>query len=152
MRKLAWLCIFAAAIALSIYATPTVSGQQQPQAMPRQYGTPPPMVITAFGGKAVDYKAPRTPWGDPDLQGVWSSDDMEGVGIAGGGGGRGARGAPGGRAGAGAPPAAPAPAAQAAAAPTGPPPLYLDEAAFAARQKQVASSADNRDRTATSSF
>src|SRR4030095_4011098 len=23
--------------------------------------------------------APRTPWGDPDLQGVWSSDDTSGV-------------------------------------------------------------------------
>ena len=33
----------------------------------------------ASGGKAVDYKAPRTPWGDPDLQGVWSSDDLENV-------------------------------------------------------------------------
>src|SRR4029450_248969 len=30
-------------------------------------------------GKAVEYKAPRTPWGDPDLQGVWSSDDLENV-------------------------------------------------------------------------
>ncbi len=25
------------------------------------------------------YKAPRTPWGDPDLQGVWPSTDMVGV-------------------------------------------------------------------------
>ena len=33
----------------------------------------------ASGGKAVEYKAPRTPWGDPDLQGVWSSDDLENV-------------------------------------------------------------------------
>src|SRR5215204_3483157 len=124
MRKLGWLGVLTAAMALSIYEGTPVSGQQQQQALPRPYGTPPPLVITAFGGKAIDYKAPRTPWGDPDLQGVWSSDDMEGVGIAAGGG-RGARGAPGGRAGAaGAPPAAAAPAA---AAPTGPPPLYLDE-------------------------
>jgi len=41
--------------------------------------TPPPLVVTALAGKAVEYKAPRTPWGDPDLQGVWSSDDMENV-------------------------------------------------------------------------
>ena len=94
MRKLAGLGIVAAAIALSISVTPTVSGQQQ--ALPRPYGTPPPMVITAFGGKPVTYKAPRTPWGDPDLQGVWSSDDMEGVPIgANQGGGRGRAGAPG---------------------------------------------------------
>jgi hypothetical protein len=152
MRKIGWLGV-AATMALSMYAGAPVSGQQQQQALPRPYGTPPPLVITAFGGKEIEYKAPRTPWGDPDLQGVWSSDDMEGVGIAAGGGGRGARGAPGGRAGAaGAPPAGAAPPAQAAAAPAGPPPLYLDEAGLAARQRQVSSAADNRDRTATSSF
>src|SRR5918992_1235168 len=94
MRKLGWLGVLAAAIALSIYASTPVTGQQQEaQAMPRPYGTPPPLVITAFGGKPVTYKAPRTPWGDPDLQGVWSSDDMEGVGIAAGGGRGGGRGA-----------------------------------------------------------
>src|SRR5678816_994586 len=116
MRKLGWLGVLAAVMALSIYTSAPVSGQQQtPQAMPRQYGTPPPMVITAFGGKPVTYKAPRTPWGDPDLQGVWSSDDMEGVGIGvqqGGGRGRGGPGAP------------PAPQAAPSAAPAGPPPLY----------------------------
>jgi hypothetical protein len=145
MRKLGWLGVLAAAMALSISGTP-VWGQQQ--ALPRPYGTPPPMVITAFGGKPVTYKAPRTPWGDPDLQGVWSSDDMEGVGTAaraggpGGGGGRGR--------GAAAPaPGAPAPAA---AAPAGPAPLYLTDEQLEARRKQVASQADNRDRTATSTF
>ena len=53
MRKLGWLSVLAAAMALSIYASTPVSGQQQQQAMPRPYGTPPPMVITAFGGKPV---------------------------------------------------------------------------------------------------
>jgi hypothetical protein len=40
-------------------------------------GTPvPALVITAYnGGPAIPYTTPRTPWGDPDLQGVWSSDD-----------------------------------------------------------------------------
>ena len=138
MRKLAWLGILAAAIALSIYVTPTVSGQQtsSQQTLPRPYGTPPPMVITAFGGKPITYKAPRTPWGDPDLQGVWSSDDMEGVPI--GVGGRG--GAPG------------AAAPQAAAAPAGPPALYRTEEELEARRKQVSTAADNRDRTSTSTF
>ena len=41
-------------------------------------GTP-ALVVTAFGGQKVDYKTPRTPWGDPDLQGTWSSDDMSNV-------------------------------------------------------------------------
>ena len=36
----------------------------------------PPLVITAYnGGPAIPYTVPKTPWGDPDLQGVWSSDD-----------------------------------------------------------------------------
>ena len=36
----------------------------------------PPLVVTAYnGGPAVPYTVPKTPWGDPDLQGVWSSDD-----------------------------------------------------------------------------
>ena len=140
MRKLGWLGVFVAVMALATYAGTPVSGQQQQ--MPRPYGTPPPLVITAFGGQPVTYKAPRTPWGDPDLQGVWSSDDMDGVGIAGGGGrgGRGGRGARGGAA-----PAAPA-------APAGPPPLYLDEAALKARQQQVAASATRGDTSAEGSF
>ncbi|HEY7441298.1 MAG TPA: hypothetical protein VH701_02675 [Vicinamibacterales bacterium] len=40
----------------------------------------PPLVITAFNGATpTPYKMPRTPWGDPDLQGVWSSDDTSGI-------------------------------------------------------------------------
>ena len=150
MRKLGWVGLLAAVMALSIYTSAPVSGQQQqPQAssqqtLPRQYGTPPPMVITAFGGKPVTYKAPRTPWGDPDLQGVWSSDDMEGVGIGvQQGGGRGRPGGPGVPA---------APPAAAAAAPAGPPPLYWTDEELEARRKQVATQASNRDATSTSTF
>jgi hypothetical protein len=49
----------------------TVSGQ----------GTSAPaLVITAYnGGAPIPYTVPRTPWGDPDLQGVWSSDDTSGI-------------------------------------------------------------------------
>ena len=41
----------------------------------------PPLVITAYGGKtpAIPYKSPKTPWGEPDLIGVWSSDDTAGI-------------------------------------------------------------------------
>jgi hypothetical protein len=41
----------------------------------------PPLVVTAYGGKApaVAYKPPKTPWGEPDLIGVWSSDDTAGI-------------------------------------------------------------------------
>jgi hypothetical protein len=137
MRKLGSLGVFAAVMALATYAGTPLSGQQQQQQqMPRPYGTPPPLVVTAFGGQPVLYTAPRTPWGDPDLQGVWSSDDMENVGIAAGGG-RGGRGARGG-------------AAQ--PAPAGPPPLYLDEAALTARREQVAKGANTRDTAGESLF
>ena len=41
-----------------------------------QSAAAPPLVVTAFnGGPSPAYNTPRTPWGDPDLQGVWSSDD-----------------------------------------------------------------------------
>jgi hypothetical protein len=40
----------------------------------------PPLVVTAYnGGPAIAYAVPKTPWGDPDLQGVWSSDDTSGI-------------------------------------------------------------------------
>jgi hypothetical protein len=123
--------VLVAVIGFTILVGQPVSGQAQPEI---KYSTPPPLVITAFGGKPVDYKAPRTPWGDPDLQGVWSSDDMENVGIAAGGG-RGRGGAP-----------------AADAAPAGPPPLYLDEKALEARKAQVAKGAQTRDTSAESSF
>jgi hypothetical protein len=45
-----------------------------------QKASAPPLVITAYnGGAPIPYTGPRTPWGDPDLQGVWSSDDTSGI-------------------------------------------------------------------------
>src|SRR5687768_6511637 len=123
--------VLAAAVGLSVFVDTPLSGQER--------GTPPPLVITAFGGKPVDYKAPRTPWGDPDLQGVWSSDDMEGTPLAPRAGGAGGRG--GGRGAA----AAPAPAA----APAGPPALYRTEQEMAARAEAVKQRAGRGDSAAT---
>ena len=34
-----------------------------------------------IGQAPAGYKTPRTPWGDPDLQGIWPSTDMVGVPI-----------------------------------------------------------------------
>src|SRR5262245_66235308 len=116
-----------AIVALCLSTGTSLSGQAR--------ATPPALVITAFGGKPVEYKAPRTPWGDPDLQGVWSSDDMENIPMAAGQG----RGGPG----RGAAPQA---------TPGQPPPLYLDEAALAARKTQVDNGAKQRDTSAESSF
>ena len=57
----------AATMTLVVTASLPVSGQNS---------AAPPLVITAYnGGPASPYTVPRTPWGDPDLQGVWSSDD-----------------------------------------------------------------------------
>src|SRR5688572_15472421 len=45
-----------------------------------QKAAAPPLVITAYnGGAPIPYSAPKTPWGEPDLQGVWSSDDTAGI-------------------------------------------------------------------------
>jgi hypothetical protein len=137
MRMIGSAGVVAAVVALSVSLGAPISGQDR--------GTPPALVITAFGGKPVTYKAPRTPWGDPDLQGVWSSDDMENIGMAVQAG-RGGRGGPG----RGAPPATPAAAAD--AAPAGPPPLYMDEKAFETRLAAVKKGAATRDTGAESSF
>ena len=59
----------ATTLALIAMASLPVSGQGGGTAAP-------PLVITAYnGGPAISYTVPKTPWGDPDLQGVWSSDD-----------------------------------------------------------------------------
>jgi hypothetical protein len=59
----------ATTIALVALTSLPVSGQNA--------GAPAPaLVVTAYnGGPGAPYTAPKTPWGDPDLQGVWSSDD-----------------------------------------------------------------------------
>jgi len=62
------LAVFIAAAVLTPHPT---AGQEH---------AAPPLVITAFGDKAAPaYTTPRTSWGDPDLQGVWSSDDNAGI-------------------------------------------------------------------------
>ncbi len=66
----------AAAGTLAIAMSMSVSGQGSGAAAP-------PLVITAYNaGPPISYTAPRTAWGEPDLQGVWSSDDMSGVPLA----------------------------------------------------------------------
>jgi hypothetical protein len=65
------LASIAFAITIAVVASLPLSGQ----------GTPaPPLVITAYNaGPPINYVTPKTPWGDPDLQGVWSSDDTSGI-------------------------------------------------------------------------
>jgi hypothetical protein len=91
----------------------------------------PPLVITAYGGKApaTPYKSPKTPWGEPDLIGVWSSDDGAGIPMSRpqncDGRGRGA--CYGDR-------------------------LYLNDEEFAQRQKQIEQRAKNGDENAVGAF
>jgi hypothetical protein len=59
------------AITIAVVASLPVAGQS---------ASAPPLVITAYNaGPPTPYNVPKTPWGDPDLQGVWSSDDTSGI-------------------------------------------------------------------------
>src|SRR5262245_38314005 len=70
-RLIASLSTVVGIVAVCVFSGAALSGQSR--------ATPPGLVVTALGGQPVEYKSPRTPWGDPDLQGVWSSDDLENV-------------------------------------------------------------------------
>jgi hypothetical protein len=122
MKRLVAFISVAAIIAAM--ATLPVSGQGAGQGS--LAASAPALVITAHNGSPVpaSWSSPKTPWGDPDLQGVWSSDDAS-FGISRGGG-RG--GGP---------------------APTG---LYLDDEQYAARVKQIQQGVVNAEQNATSTF
>jgi hypothetical protein len=61
----------ACAITVAVVASLPLAGQS---------ASAPPLVVTAYNaGPPTPYNVPKTPWGDPDLQGVWSSDDTSGI-------------------------------------------------------------------------
>jgi hypothetical protein len=63
------LASIATAAIIAVVASLPVAGQGAPA-----------LVVTAYNGAVpTRYAAPRTPWGDADLQGVWSSDDTSGI-------------------------------------------------------------------------
>jgi len=76
MTKLIRFSLLSGAALIGAWALTSspVAGQSKPNMGP-------PLVITAYGGKtpATPYKSPKTPWGEPDLIGVWSSDDTAGI-------------------------------------------------------------------------
>ncbi len=41
-----------------------------------------PAETTAAKAKDPSWRPPRTPWGHPDLEGIWTSDDMRGIPTA----------------------------------------------------------------------
>lgn len=70
-RRLLTLPAIPIAIAVAALVAPRVATQTHKV---------PALIITAYnGGSPTSYVAPRTPWGEPDLQGVWSSDDTAGI-------------------------------------------------------------------------
>jgi hypothetical protein len=66
LRLLGSLGTFGILIGAAVLMPHRAAGQQQTAA--------PPLVLTAFGGKATPpYVTPRTSWGDPDLQGNYTN-------------------------------------------------------------------------------
>ena len=118
------LASLVATVTIAVIAALPVSGQAQGQGSIA--ATTPALVITAHNGAPLpaNWISPKTPWGEPDLQGVWSSDDAT-FGVSRGGG-----------RGGGTPQ-------------TG---LYLDDAAYAARVKQIQQGVVNAENNATSTF
>ena len=72
-RCLASLGISATVLTALAGALPGAAGAQTPH-----------IALTALNGAKtpVPYATPKTPWGDPDVQGTWTSDDMRGIGTA----------------------------------------------------------------------
>ena len=63
MRRMKWIGPGVVAMAAVVSASVTMHGQSQ----------------SAGSSAATPYTPPRTPWGDPDLQGIWPGTDMVGV-------------------------------------------------------------------------
>jgi hypothetical protein len=72
IRLLGALGTLGVLIGAAVLMPPPAAGQEPAAA--------PPLVVTAFGDQpAPRYATRRTSWGEPDLQGVWSSDDNAGI-------------------------------------------------------------------------
>jgi len=64
----------AGALVVAFGATIAVAGQTPDSALQGSSGKPKSAQAPKAATKA--FATPKTPWGDPDLQGVWTSDDM----------------------------------------------------------------------------
>ena len=65
----------------AIITTAGVSGQGRDANGPGKGRVDSPGVMTADGNVPAlgSYKVPKTPWGDPDLQGTWNANDLQGI-------------------------------------------------------------------------
>src|SRR5262245_66547261 len=79
MRRTAGLAIALAAVAASAMAQGRGFGP--PTLAPSKLRSV-PAETTAAKAKDATWKAPRMPWGAPDLTGIWTSDDMRGIPVA----------------------------------------------------------------------
>ena len=64
---------------LQRFAVILVAGLALPAAASAQAPAPPASTRTNSGKGAISWTLMRTPWGDPDLQGLWPSTDMQGT-------------------------------------------------------------------------
>ena len=79
-RAVCVCAVLLAGVAVASAQSASAQSASAQSAAPVVARTTPHLAITALNGVgAITYVVPRTAWGDPDLQGVWSSDDMRGV-------------------------------------------------------------------------
>jgi hypothetical protein len=85
MRRLILGAVAAVAIA-AIATTSGVSGQGRTDSpnVPGKGRVDSPGVMTPDGGVPAlgSFKVPKTPWGEPDLQGTWNANDLQGIPMA----------------------------------------------------------------------
>src|SRR5215207_1558582 len=71
MKRLVGVVVVAAAVAVAMVA--------RPQAEQSNGGSAASAARTARAAAAKPYVPPRTPWGDPDLQGGWTNVNENGI-------------------------------------------------------------------------
>jgi hypothetical protein len=72
-QQVAFIGSLAAAFGMAVAVMVPLAGQASPS------GARPAAKPAAAPARA--YTVPKTPWGDPDIQGTWSSDDLRGVPV-----------------------------------------------------------------------
>src|SRR4051812_14279823 len=72
MKRRARVCVWMAAAALAVVMSPGRIDAQKRQV---------PAETMAAARRVKGWTPPRTPWGHPDLQGIWTSDDMRSVPV-----------------------------------------------------------------------
>jgi hypothetical protein len=78
LTAVAALLVTASGLALVSLAA-GASGEQSPTKLPSDIGALAPTKLPSEVGGRKTWVHPKTPWGDPDLQGMWPSGDMTGV-------------------------------------------------------------------------